>query len=398
MMTTEQDLRKMIDRILPEVTALRHWLHQHPELALHETLTSARIRAVLKPLPLKILPPFMQTDVVALLAGAGPGRNVTLRADIDALPLEEKTGKPYRSEHPGCMHACGHDGHTAMLCGTAMVLAEQRKKFKGSVRFVFQPGEEVVAAGQELVARGALKNPAPDAVLALHGWPGYPAGHICSRPGPAMAAADFFRINIRGRGAHGSRPEAAINPLLTAVRLADALHALPAQKFSAQDPVVLSVCHIESGRNSNIIPDDAMLEGTVRYLDLRLAKLMPRYIRQLAQGICASTGARFELVYDRPYIPLFNDESIVELGRKTTQSLFGKSHWHLLKNPSMGGEDFAYYLRSHHGAMFFLGMGKNSPCVHNPHYDFNDAALKNGILFMAQAALSALKGADGDNA
>jgi len=382
-------LKKLVDGILPEVIAIRRRLHRNPELACQERQTAAFVRRTLATTRARVLPPFLETDVVAILKGRKPGRHVALRADIDALPLEEKTGVPHASVNPGRMHACGHDGHTAILLGTARVLDRLRGDFDGSVRLVFQPGEEVVAAGKDLVARGALRKPKPDMIFALHAWSGLREGRIMAMSGPVLAAAGFFKLVIQGKGAHGSRPDAAIDPILAGARIVEALAALP-REVSALESAVVSVCRFAGGANANIIPDTAEIEGTVRYLEPRIGRKLPRRIRETARGICAAMGASCRFEYREPYIPTVNAAAAVDLGRRVTRQLLGRASWRDERRPSMGGEDFSYYLREHPGAMFWLGMGEKSPGLHNPHFDFNDRAIRNGILFMAGCALEAL--------
>lgn len=378
-----------IDTILPSVLTVRHHLHAHPELALQEFGTARYLRDQLTSRGITPLAPFLETDVVALLSGSEPGRNVTLRADMDALPLTEQTGLAYRSTVPGLMHACGHDGHCAMLLGAAFVLQSLRHHLRGSVRFVFQPGEEVAAAGRDLVQAGALDGPKPDAILALHGWAGLPAGALSSRPGPLMAAADFFRITITGKGGHGSRPERAVNPILIAARLIDRLYDIPAHHIGALDPVVITVCSIHGGQSSNVIPEEVVLEGTVRYLSKGVGEQLPDLVRRLAEGECAAGNGSCAVLYERPYIPTINDREIVAVGRRVAEQL-PDAAWLEMAEPSMGAEDFSYYLEKAPGALFFLGMGEESPQIHNNCFDFNDAALRNGIRFLVAATLEIL--------
>ncbi len=389
------EIRALVGEVLPRVAALRHRLHQTPELALQETETAALVRETLAGLGLRLRPPLLGTDAVALLEGPAGGPNVTLRADIDALPLDEKTGVPHQSARPGRMHACGHDGHTAMLLGAAMVLCRLRERLRGSVRFVFQPGEEVAAAGRDLVARGALLDPVPAAVFALHAWPGYPLGAVCSRPGTILAAAEFFRIVIRGRGAHGSRPELSVDPILTAARVVEALQSVASRHVNPLEPVVVSVCRIQAGRNSNIIPDEAELEGTTRSLTPEVRALLPRLMERLVKGVCEAMGAGYEFHYSDSYIPTVNHPGIVALGRRVAEQALGPGLWVDLPQPAMAGEDFAYYIRDYPGAMFFLGMGEASPSLHSPRFDFRDEALANGVTFLVCAALEALAEAGG---
>lgn len=384
-------LKDGIDRILPDIMNIRHAIHQNPEIAIKEHQTAELIRKILGPTDIRLLEPFLETDVVGILEGQEKGKNVTLRADIDALPLQEKTGLPYASQRDGFMHACGHDGHTAMLIGAALVLNKFRNEFNGSVRFVFQPGEEIVAAGKDLVGKGALKNPEPDAVAALHAWPDIAEGVIASKPGVLLAAADFFKVEIKGRGAHGARPENSIDPVLTAARIVEALQAVVSRNISVLDPVVLSVCRICGGTNSNVIPDSVELEGTTRYFKPELGEKIAAAMERIIKGVCDSMGASYEFSYESPYIPTINHADMVDVGRKIVGEVLGPGYWYELDGPSMGGEDFSYYITEYPGAMFRIGMGKESAPLHNARFDFNDNALKNGILFLVSFALDVLK-------
>ena len=379
-----------VEKILPLVRTIRHYLHAHPELALQEFTTSGYIRAQLVAHGIHPLPPFLETDVVALVAGTEPGRNVTLRADMDALPLQEASDLAYRSTVPGMMHACGHDGHCAMLLAAAFVLNNLRNLFHGSVRFVFQPGEEVVAAGKALVAAGVLVEPKPDAVLALHAWPGYPVGSIASRSGAVMAAADFFKIIIKGRGGHGSRPERTVDPILIATRVVERLYALPSRHIGALDPVVISICSIHGGQSANVIPDEIVLEGSIRYLSREAGEKIPELFEQTVRNECEKSGASCIIDYTRPYLPTINSPDIVATGKEIVEQRLIDAQWLDVVEPSMGSEDLSYYLVRNPGAIFFLGIGEESPQLHNNCFNFNDDALKNGILFLVLATLELL--------
>jgi amidohydrolase len=384
------EIEQQINGLIHYIRGIRHHLHAHPELALRETATSHYLRSELARHGIDPLPPFLETDVVALLNGFAPGKNVTLRADIDALPILEETGRDYCSTSAGVMHACGHDGHTAMLLGTGIILNTLKDRFKGSVRLVFQPGEEVTAAGKELVEAGVLENPPPDAVLALHAWAGKPVGTIGSRPGPMMAAADFFRLTIKGRGGHGSRPEKTVDPILTASRVISRLYEIPSRLVGALEPLVITVCNIHGGGGSNVIPDEVVLEGTVRYFSPELRSRIPELIERAVKAECDYAGAGYTLEYSRPYIPTINDAEVVAAGKAVVGTYLVPDSWKDIEQPVMGSEDFSYYLERYPGAIFYLGMGEDSPQLHNNHFDFNDEALKNGILFLVASALEIL--------
>ena len=389
-MPLKKKIEDIVDLILPEVIELRHVIHRNPELAGNEVSTSALIRKTLNFTDIELLPPFLGTDVVGLLKGKENGKNVALRADTDALPMQEANDLPYKSSVDGQMHACGHDGHTAMLLGAAMVLDKLKGELKGSVRFVFQPGEEIAAMGKELVDAGALNNPEPDAVFALHAKSGYPTGSIISRPGTIMAAAGFFKIKIIGRGGHGSTPEFTIDPILAACRAVESLQSIVSRNIDPQDAAVVSVCRFEGGKNANVIPEEVILEGTIRFLDSKVGEKIHRLIEQTVKGVCLASGATYEFDYRLPYIPTVNNPACVEAARKTTGKYLGAGMWFDMPRASLGGEDFSFYLRDYPGAFSFIGMGVDCPGIHNPKFDFNDEAIRNGIIYLVAMTLETM--------
>ncbi|MFA6104298.1 MAG: M20 family metallopeptidase [Victivallaceae bacterium] len=390
-MTPKEKIEDIVDGILPEVTALRHAIHRNPELAGNEFSTAALIRNTLIANGLKLLPPFLKTDVVGILKGKRDGKNIALRADIDALPMQELNNFPYKSSVDGRMHACGHDGHAAMLIGAAMVLNKLRDELKGSVRFVFQPGEEIAAMGKDLVDAGALKNPEPDAVFAIHAQSGYPAGSIISRSGTIMAAVGFFKLKITGRGGHGSRPELTVDPILAGSRIVESLQSIVSRNIDPQAPAVISVCRFEGGKNANVIPEEVILEGTTRFFDNKVGEQIHRLIEQTVKGVCLASGATYEFEYKQPYIPTVNDSVYVEAARKVTEKYLGSNMWFEMERASLGGEDFAFYLRDYPGAFCFIGIGEDSPALHNPNFDFNDEAMRNGIIYMVAMTLETME-------
>ena len=386
----KSQIKNLIKKHLPRLIELRRTIHSIPELAGMEFETSALIRKVLAETEIKLLTPFLETDVVGLLQGKNSGHSVALRADIDALPLNEMTALPYASICSGKMHACGHDGHATILLGTALVLNELRDQFEGSVRFVFQPGEEVAALGRELVAAGALENPAPRHVFALHAHPGKVTGTILSRPGAIMAAAGFFKIIITGRGGHGSQPQNTVDPIVIASQLVTALQSIVARNIDPQEAAVVSVCRFSAGNNENVIPEQALLEGTIRFLNQEVGKKLPELIKRQTEGICHANGAKYTFEYSLPYEPCINDPECVKMVQHTAVELFGKEMYQEMPRSSMGGEDFCYFLKKYPGAFFNLGVGTDSPGIHNPHFNFNDDALENGIMMMVHLALKSL--------
>ncbi|MDD5598952.1 MAG: M20 family metallopeptidase [Victivallaceae bacterium] len=384
-------IEKIIDNILPSVTALRHKIHSNPELAGKEFSTSELIRETLAPTKIKLLKPYLETDVVGVLEGGKPGKCVGLRADIDALPLQEMTGLPYRSRNDGVMHACGHDGHTAILLGAAMALNEIRDSLKGSVKFIFQPGEEIVALGKELVEAGVLKSPEVDAVFALHGFSDMPVGLISSRSGAIMAAAAHFKIRIIGKGGHCSKPEACIDPIVIGSQVVNQLQTIVARRFGPLDVTCLSICRFSGGFNGNIIPGEVILEGSTRFLDYEVGKQFPELIENTVKGVCLAGGAKYEFVYDLSYIPTVNTPEYVDLAEKTVTECLGKEMWFRMEKPFMVAEDFAYYLRERPGTFCNLGLGEGHTPVHNPAFDFEDKALRNGIIFMVMMVLKTME-------
>ena len=375
----KEEILKLAGRHLEEATALRHELHKIPEIAGKEFKTSALLRKRLEALPLKVLDPFLETDVVALLNDSRPGCNVTLRADIDALPVTEENTSDHVSTHPGMMHACGHDGHMAMLYGAARILCDLRDRLPGSVRILFQPGEEVAALAKPLIEAGAVDVPKMDFCAALHGWPNVKYNCISTRTGAVMAAAGFFYLTVTGRGGHGSMPSKALNPINVIARIVDAL------RKECPGEGVCTVCHIDGGSNTNIIPATVKIEGTVRFLKDGVGREIETVFRSVVERICKEEGATWELDYTVTYPVTASSAEGAELAKAVTEKYFGNGRFVPMKESSMSSEDFSYFLRKSSGVFCHLGLGEHT-ALHNSRFEFDDKVLKTGMIFLAGIA------------
>ena len=379
-MITLHELDSKIEKILPEIRKIRHDLHRIPEIAGKEYESSALIREKLSGLGLEVKPPFLGTDVVALL-DPEKSKNLTLRADIDALPIEENNEKlPYRSTHPGMMHACGHDGHAAMLLGAAEILAGLREVVPCSVRFLFQPGEEVASLAREVLKSGALQDPEPDFITGLHNFPDEEYGKINTRPGALMAAAGFFHITLRGRSGHGSLPKKALNPLECAAEI-----ILECGKIVPED-CVLTFCRCSGGDCDNVIPETAELRGTIRFFAHDKGEKLLSDFRNTVEKIAERRKIRCGFSCDVPCIPVINRAEDFEKTRNVIVRELGDGAFSELSSPSMIAEDFSWYLQKYPGIFCHLGAGNSVP-LHSNRYDFDDDLLAYGIRYFCLMAL-----------
>lgn len=383
-------LKRLIKEILPEITRIRHHLHQHPELSDHEERTAALVAQRLRELGLEPRTSVGGHGVLAEIAAPREAPMVALRADMDALPIQEENDLPYRSVHDGVMHACGHDGHTAILLGVAELLVRLREQLPVSVRLIFQPAEETVGGAQRMCQAGAMDG--VSAVVALHGWVHLPVGHVGIRSGPAMAAADTFDIVVQGQGAHAAYPHLARDPILTGARLVSALQAAVSRETDPLEPVVLTVAQFHAGTAYNIIPAEAHLAGTVRTLSSATRARMEEAVHRIADGVARSAGCSCNVTYRHGAPPVVNDPRVVSLVRKAAEEAVGTSAVSDLVQPSMGAEDFAYYLEYAPGVMFRLGIGDRAP-GHTSRFDFDDAALPAGMEVLARFCLNGIEDA-----
>jgi len=369
-----------------ELTDWRRDLHAHPELAFAEERTAALVAERLKAFGCDVACGIARTGVVgSLRVGNGP-RSVGLRADMDALPLEELGTPEWRSRHAGRMHACGHDGHTTMLLGAARHLAETRN-FDGTVHFIFQPAEEGGGGGRVMVEEGLFERFPCDAVFGMHNRPGIPVGRFAIRTGPMMAAAAVFDIEIHGKGAHGARPEAGVDPVLVAAHLTTALQSIVARNVRPQETAVLSVTQIRGGDAYNVIPERAVLRGTARAFDPEVMRTIRHNLDRLARNVAEGFGARAAVDFREIYPALINDADEARFAADIAAALVGEANVNRDGPLVMGSEDFSFMLNARPGAFIMIGNGEGEwgGCeVHNPHYDFNDAVLPLGVAFFAR--------------
>lgn len=382
-----------IGKVLPEVVRFRHERHAHPELTWREVETAKAIAAKLKTLPgLTVQEGVGRLGIVAILEGDAPGPTVALRADMDALPVKEDSGRPYASCNPGVMHACGHDGHMANLLGAAMVLTKMRSRIKGKVKLIFQPAEEGGAGADVMCKDGALENPKVDVIFGLHGWPELECGHVYVKSGAMLAATTEIKITIRGRGCHAATAHLGTDQILVGARLVDALQSVASRTVAPTEPIALSITKFHGGTAINVIPSEVELGGTLRTLSVATRDRCEAEMRRLTAGIAAAHGVEIELELKHGYPPTVNDFASTNFVEQIGQALLSEGRVKRMPAPSMGGEDFAYFLQRIPGAYFLLGMddGRKGgyPSLHHPGYDFNDAALPVGMAMFVHAALA----------
>ncbi len=342
------------EALLPDMIALRRAIHAEPELGLHNPRTAARIRQALQDLPLDWREGPSTTGLVATLSGSANGRTVLLRGDSDALPMDEDTGLPFASTVKGVMHACGHDSHVAMLVGAARLLAARRDRLAGTVQFMFQPGEEGHHGARFMLEDGLL-DPLPDAAFALHVMPNAPHGLVSGRAGPLLASADRIRVTVHGRGGHASMPHDALDPVPIAAEIVLAMHAWVTRNVPIADPAVVTIGELRAGSTDNVIPETALLYGTIRTLSPRRRTEVQAGLKRLAEGIAAAHGASASVEFTAGFPVTVCDARAVAFGRRTVTALLGEDAWVTLDSPIMGAEDFSYILERVPGAMFFLG-------------------------------------------
>jgi amidohydrolase len=381
------------------VVQLRRTLHQHPELAFEEHETAQRVATILEAAGLSVRTGVAGTGVLGVLRGQAPGRRgrtLLIRADMDALPVQEVDGRPYGSTVPGKMHACGHDGHTAMAATAARILARQRESLPGTVVFAFQPAEETTGGAALMIEQGALREPAVDAAIGLHLANTLRVGQLTIQTGPVTAATDGFRLTVTGKGGHAARPHLAVDPVATTFQIGNALHTLMTRERSPAQPAVLTIGSIHGGTAGNVIADQVELRGTLRTYDAGLREHLKARIAALVTGMAAAMRAEAAIEWEEGYPPTVNDGGIAALMRRAAAGVVGPAGL-VEHEPSLGGDDMAYFLAAVPGCYARLGSANPERGLDAPHhsarFDFDEAALAIGVEVLVQTTLAFLAAA-----
>ncbi len=380
-------------KIIPAIAARhaehsrwRHTLHAQPELAYAEHLTADFVAAKLDACNIPYVRGLGRTGIVATITGHSPGRSVGLRADMDALPLQEMNDFAHRSQHPGVMHACGHDGHTVMLLAAAEYLARERA-FAGTIYGIFQPAEEGEAGAKAMMDDGLFERFPMDAVFGLHNWPWLPVGQMAMRAGPMMASMDIFEATVRGRGGHAAQPHMAVDPIVVAAGIVQAWQTIVARNVDPLESGVVSVTQIHAGHAWAVIPEEVSLRGTVRTFKPAVQALIEQRLRELGEGLAAAHGCTFDWRYERRFPATINSVAETDFAAAVGSELLGADNILRDAAPSMGSEDFGWMLQVKQGSYVWLGTGGETSCLlHNPRYDFNDAAIPLGASYWVALA------------
>lgn len=380
--------------LLPWMIDIRRDLHQHPELGLEEHRTSARIQSLLTEMGVEFRAGLGGTGVLGLIRGESGGKVVALRADMDALPLEDQKEVDYKSKVPGKMHACGHDVHTTMLLGAARLLMEHRASLPGTVKLLFQPAEETVGGAKLLVEAGALENPKVDAIFGLHVDPALDVGRVGLHFGQRNASSDNLKIIVHGTSAHGAYPWEGVDAIVATAQVINAIQTIVSRQIDAREAVVITVGMINGGTLGNIVADRVELIGTVRCLTQEVRRLVLQQIRERAEGAARGMGARAEVVIEPSYDPVVNDDGLLGIVRSNAQELLGEENVVVFPRPNMGVEDFGFYLSETRGAYFSLGVrNEERGIVHQVHhglFDVDESAMAYGVALQVLNALEVL--------
>ncbi len=376
-------IRSEIRTLQSQLVAWRRRLHQRPELGFKEKLTADFVSQKLQAWGIEHQTGIAKTGIVATIKSDRPGPVLAIRADMDALPIQEENDVSYRSQHDGVMHACGHDGHTAIALGTASYLSGHRQDFSGTVKMIFQPAEEGPGGAKPMIEEGALKNPDVEAIIGLHLWNNLPLGTVGVRSGALMGAVECFRVQILGRGGHGAMPDQTIDSVVVSAQIVNALQTIVARNVNPLESAVVTVGELHAGTAMNVIADTARMSGTVRYFNPALEDYIGKRIEEIIAGVCQSHGANYELDYWRLYPPVINDAQIAELVRSVASEVVETPAGIMPTCQTMGGEDMSFFLQEVPGCYFFLGSANPEKDLayphHHPRFDFDETALGMGV-------------------
>lgn len=376
-------IRATIQALQPELVEWRRQLHQKPELGFREQLTAAFIAQKLAAWGVEHQTGIAQTGIVAIIRGTRPGAVLGIRADMDALPIQEENTVAYKSQHDGIMHACGHDGHVTIALGTASYLSQHRDDFAGTVKIIFQPAEEGPGGAKPMIEAGVLRNPDVDAIIGLHLWNNLPLGTVGVRSGALMAAVELFNCTILGKGGHGAIPQQTIDSIVVASQVVTALQTIVARNVDPIESAVVTVGKLHAGTAHNVIAATAQMSGTVRYFNPQFEGFFKQRIEQIVSGICQSHGADYTLEYYSLYPPVINDERIASLVRSVAETVIESPLGVVPQCQTMGGEDMSFFLQEVPGCYFFLGSANADKDLayphHHPRFNFDETALGMGV-------------------
>jgi amidohydrolase len=385
-----EDIKKLVAEHKDKYIQTRRDLHRIPEPAYTEEKTSAYVAQYLEKEDLPTQTGIAKYGVVGLLETGRPGKTLLIRSDIDALPIGEETGLDFASTHEGAMHACGHDAHMSMVLGAASVLKRIKDRLSGNIKFLFQPAEEGPGGAKPMIEEGVMESPRVDYAVGCHVWPNLPEGEIGVKEGPLMAAMDRFDLKIIGKGGHGAMPHLCVDALEVGTQVVNAFQRVVSRHMNPLSPAVVTVGRFTAGSTFNVIPGEAQMCGTTRTFDREIWTSWPERIERVVRGVCESMGAEYELKYSQGYPPLLNDGEMAEIVRKCARQVVGEDKV-VEPEPTMGGEDMAFFLEKAKGCFFFLGVGREgSAPVHNSKFDFNEEVLPLGVETYCRIALELL--------
>jgi amidohydrolase len=378
--------------LLDKMTSIRRDLHMMPELALREYKTSAYIACELENIGLTVKREVAGTGLIANLTGAEAGRTIAIRADIDALPIQEHNYVEYKSKIDGTMHACGHDGHVAMAIGAATILKSLEKQLKGNVKFIFQPAEEQYGGAKRIIEAGGLKNPDVDAIIAFHLWPDFNKGSICFRNGCIMASNDKIEIKIKGRGGHGGMPHLCVDALTIGCQVVNAVQTFVSREINPVDSAVVTFGTFTSGTTYNIVANETVITGTIRTIDEKTREMIISRLEEIVGGVCAAFGADCEFNCVKQYPPTINDEKLNLFLQEVAGNLVSEDKVVVFDKPYMTAEDFAYFIEAVPGCMCFIGTKdeSNNYPLHHSNFNFSEEVLRTGAVLLAAAAINYL--------